>query len=139
MIVTIGGLSTKFSASLSCSKIFCKFHCKISSIERPFSSLFTLTPNSSAIKAAVSKSIVHVIQTKILFCINFLITSLAGIPIFSENSLTVIVSGNTTSSFFFNVSETFCSFGFFSIFFSIFCCLVSFFSKYSFFWVFSFL
>jgi hypothetical protein len=85
---------------------------KLSTSNCLFSSCCTVTQNSAAIKDAVSKSKLAVIQSINLFCIKTFINSGKGTHIFSENSFTVIFWSITISCFFFKVPEVVACFGF---------------------------
>gem|GEM_PF-6303128 len=106
MTVTIGGLTCLNSLNLSASMIDSRFHSNTSCIAAFAFSLLTFTPNSSAIKVAVSKSILLFRDSIILLAINFLINSPIGTHSFSENSFTVIVSANVISHLRVRVFET---------------------------------
>jgi hypothetical protein len=82
----------------------------MSSIDILQASLFTFTPNSSQIRAAVSKSMVELIFTMILFAMNFFINSGNVTHIFSENSFTLIESPRIISCFLISVPEVAASF-----------------------------
>lgn len=75
-------------------------------------SLITSTPNSAPISDAVSKSIEVFTPQMILFINIFLTSSGRGIPIFSENSLTVIDVPMRIVDFLTKASDILCSFSF---------------------------
>lgn len=112
MIVTIGGLvSSQVVSSLSCARIDSRFASRTSVTERSHVSFSRVTPNSSQINWAVSKSILAWAATIILFIKRTFITSGRGTHIFSENSFTVIVSHKVIVSFFLRLSDTLYVFG----------------------------
>ena len=85
IIVTIGGLLTKFSSTTSVSS-------SKASNSTSFSFFSTKTSYFSQSFSAVAKSISWFTPAITPKNIKFLITSFAGLPSFSHNSLTVIVS-----------------------------------------------
>ena len=88
-MVTIGGRETKLLGSLSSKPR--------SNSTSDSDILFGLWPNSVVINSAVSESITSVAVAIIPFFINSLTTSAVFSVILLANSVTVIVSGITTS------------------------------------------